>query len=479
MELRPHLRKRFGAYEFDPKSCELKRNGIRLKITGQPLEVLALLTERPGVLVTREEMHQRLWPADTFVDFDHGLNTCIKRLRQTLGDDPENPRYVETVPRRGYRFIAALEEPAVSGPDVAHPSVSQGSVAPESSKRRRRWYGIALSTLATVLVVVGFLEFRTRHSPHATRVMLAVLPFQNLTGDPQQEYFSDGLTEETITDLGQLFPDKLGVIARTSAMAYKQTGKTIGQIGRELGVDFVLEGSARRDGGKVRVSAQLIRVKDQTHLWAHSYDRELQDVLALQNEIGSAIAEQVRLELTPRQRNELNKAHSVDPDAYEAYLRGRHFWYQFRLDSLNKAIDYYKLALDKDPNYAPAYAGLAAAYSVRANFFTKPADDYPRARAAAQRALELDEGLSTAHEAMAAVHIFYDWDWVSADRELTRSEELNPLSQEYALRAYWFEIRGDTDGAISVLKRGLQLDPFNPLLNVDLGNAYLLWAASG
>jgi tetratricopeptide (TPR) repeat protein len=237
-------------------------------------------------------------------------------------------------------------------------------------------------------------------------------------------------------------------------------------------VDYVLEGSARRDGPKVRVSAQLIRVSDQTHVWAHSYDRELHDVLVLQNDLGSAIAEQVRLELTPGQKSELAKARDVDPDAYEAYLKGRHFWYQFRPDSLNKAIDYYKQALDKDPNYAPAYAGLAAAYSVRANFFTNPAEDYPKAKAAAQRALELDDALSQAHESMAAVHIFYDWDWAAADHELTRSEELNPPSQEYSLRSYWFESRGDADGAISALKRGLRFDPFNPLLNIELGNAY-------
>ncbi len=516
---------RFGVFDADFRTQELRKQGVRVRLPQQSFQILRMLLERSGELVSRDELRQALWPVDTFVDFDHGLNNSINRIRDALNDSADTPRYIETLPRLGYRFIGNINgaaaapssepplleanrlidrrvlddatnqrqyvEPAprrerrlvaavgglANGAAVkSEAQESRADVAttylPNIRKRRHSWYWVALCATAAALAGVGLLRFRPTPSPPSGRIMLAVLPFQNLSGDSQQEYLSDGLTEETISDLGQLAPEKLGVIARTSAMAYKQTTKTIGQVGQELGVDYVLEGSVRRDAGKVRVSAQLIRVRDQTHVWAHNYDRELHDLLVFQNELGSAIAEQVQIQLDPQRKMELARRRTVDAEAYEDYLKGRHFWYQFRLDSLNKSIDYYERALGKDPNYAPAYAGLAAAYSVRANLYGRTADDFPKAKEAAQRALDLDESLTEAHEAMAAVHIFYDWDWAAADRELTRSEQLNPPSPERCLRAYWFEIRGDTDSAIAVLKRGLRLDPFNPLLNADLGNAY-------
>ena len=471
---------RFGVFDADFRTQELRKQGVRVKLPQQSFQILRMLLARPGELVRRDELRQALWPVDTFVDFDHGLNNSINRIRDALNDSADTPRYIETLPRLGYRFIGEISGAAAPLEAPLRPlfeaQESRADVAttpsPNVSKRPRIWYWVALCATAVVLAGIGLVRFRPKPSPPAGRIMLAVLPFQNLSGDSQQEYLNDGLTEETITDLGQLSPEKLGVIARTSAMAYKQTSKTIGQVGQELGVDYVLEGSVRRDAGRVRVSAQLIRVRDQTHVWAHNYDRELHDLLVFQNELGSAIAEQVQVELGPQRKVELARPKTVDPEAYEDYLKGRHFWYQFRLDSLNKSIDYYKRALEKDPNYAPAYAALAAAYVVRANLYHQAADDYPKAKGAAQQALDLDESLTEAHESMAAVHIFYDWDWVAADRELTRSEQLNPRSPELCLRAYWFEIRGDTDSAIAVLKRGQRLDPFNPLLNADLGNAY-------
>lgn len=520
---RPAQMVRFGVFDADFRTQELRKQGVRVKLPQQSFQILRMLLERPGELVSRDDLRQALWPADTFVDFDHGLNNSINRIRaalndsadtpryietlprlgyrfigkinvaatpleaplpeanrsvdrRALDDDPDHPQYVEPVPGRGYRFVAAIERRANGAAARSETQESRADVAttpsPNVGKRPQIWYWVAICATAVVLAGIGLLHFRPKPSPPAGRIMLAVLPFQNLSGDSQQEYLNDGLTEETITDLGQLSPEKLGVIARTSAMAYKQTSKTIGQVGQELGVDYVLEGSVRRDAGKVRVSAQLIRVRDQTHVWAHNYDRELHDLLVFQNELGSAIAEQVQVQLGPQRKVELARRETVDPEAYEDYLKGRHFWYQFRLDSLNKSIDYYKRALEKDPNYAPAYAALAAAYVVRANLYSQTADDYLKAKGAAQQALDLDESLTEAHESMAAVHIFYDWDWVAADRELTRSEQLNPRSPELCLRAYWFEIRGATDSAIAVLKRGQRLDPFNPLLNVDLGNAY-------
>jgi len=473
MTLRMYTRKKFAVYEFDGENRELWKESVRVKISGQPLEVLALLLEHPGGLVTREELRMHLWRADTFVDFEHGLNTAIKRLRAALNDDSENPKYIETVPRRGYRFIGTVEN-ADPEKEPVGPAVTTAIDSLTSNHKRKNLGRILLMAVAAValiiFVAIGLL--RSGHRSDRERVMLAVLPFQNLSGDPTQDYFGDGLTEETIAELAQLSPEKLGLIARTSAVAYKSTTKTVAQIGNELGVDYVLEGSFRRDGQNVRVSVQLIRVRDQTHLWAHSYDREIRSLLALESDLGDAIAEQIQVELASKSKIRLAKNPTIDPEAHEAYLRGRHFWNQFRLDSLNQAISFYQQALEKDSHYAAAYAVVAAAYSVRANLYGKPSEDYAKAREAAERALELDDSLAEAHEAMAAVFIFHDWDWAAADQELRRCEELGAPSQEHSLRAYWFEARGDTASAISVLKHGLQLDPFNPLLNADLGFAY-------
>ncbi len=473
MTLPPHSRKRFGLYEFDAESHELWKGGVRVEISGQPLQVLALLLERPGGLVSREALRQHLWPGKTFVDFEHGMNTAIKRLRAALRDDPERPKYIETVPKHGYRFIFPLE----GAGDQAAAADCSGSVTAESplvSARPGKAPRILQWTTAVVfilfLLAAAFWQLRSTHTSPTQRVMLAVLPFQNLSGDPQQDYFGDGLTEETITELGQLSAEKLGLIARTSAMAYKSSTKTVQQIGNELAVDYIVEGSVRRDAQKVQVSVQLIRVRDQTQFWAHSYDREMHDLLALENELGQAIAGQVQVQLSSQARVHLAKVRTIDAEAHEAYLKGRHFWYQFQAESLNQAIDYYNQALEKDPNYAAAYAGLAAAYIVRANLYGK--EDYAKATIAAQRALDLDDSLAEAHEAMAGVLLFHDWAFAAADRELSRSEELTAPSAEYTLRAHWYEARNDTDSAIAVLQRGLRLDPFNPLLSAELGKTY-------
>jgi TolB-like protein/DNA-binding winged helix-turn-helix (wHTH) protein/Flp pilus assembly protein TadD len=465
---------RFGAFEFDAENAELRKNGIKLKLQEQPGQVLLQLLEHHGKLVSREQLRSLLWCKDTFVDFETGLNTAVKRLRDTLGDAADNPTFIETVPRKGYKFIAPVE---LLVRDEDKPRAAIQAVI-----SRWKWAIRAIYTSAAVLVLLAAgVAWRslTRiprvsdgvHPSSDQRVTLVVLPFQNISGDPTQDYFGDGLTDETITELAQLSPLRLGLIARTSAIAYKNTSKTVAQIGGELAVDYVLEGSVRRYGQHVRVSVQLIRVRDQMHLWAHSYDREIRDLLALESELGEAIAEQVQVELTSQARLKIPMRRTIDPEAHEMYLKARHFWGQFRPESLNQAITFYRQALEKDPHYAAAYAGLAAAYCVRANRFG-PAEAYAEARAAAARSLELDDSLAEAHEAMAAVHIFHDWDWSAADKELTRCEELGASSLEYNLRALWFEARGDTSSAISVLKRGLRLDPFSPILNADLGLAY-------
>src|SRR5271167_4007139 len=310
-------RARVGLFEIDLGACEVHKAGRKVPLQEQPFRVLAMLLERPGEVITREELQTRLWPADTFVGFDEGINTAIRKLRVAFGDSADNPRFIETLPRRGYRFVAPVHEAGAESPQPKTVDLGDTIVEPSHARRGslRRWI-VALSAAALLLTLASVLYLRRSHPPaNATaqkRVMLAVLPFQNMSNDPGQEYFSDGLTEETITDLGQLRPEQLGVVARTSAMAYKHTNKTVSQIGRELGVDYVLEGSVRRANGRARISAQLIRVSDQTHLWAENYDRELEDMLDVQNDLGRSIAEQVSANLTPQRLVELAKMRTVN-----------------------------------------------------------------------------------------------------------------------------------------------------------------------
>jgi TolB-like protein/DNA-binding winged helix-turn-helix (wHTH) protein len=306
---------RAGLFEVDLGSGQLHKSGRQVQLQEQPFRVLAMLLEHPGEVVTREELQARLWPADTFVSFDEGINTAIRKLRVAFGDSADNPRFIETVPRRGYRFVApvcdVIAEPAQPSDGIA----ARSAAKLPKTKHPSVWRWILAASAAALLVVLVSVAYLGRSHAHAKstaqkRVMLAVLPFQNMSADPAQDYFSDGLTEETITDLGQLSPEHLGVIARTSAMAYKHTNKTITQIGHELDVEYILEGSVRREGGEARVSAQLIRVSDQTNLWAQNYERNLLDLLQIENELGKAIARQVQISLTPQQEMDLSKMHA-------------------------------------------------------------------------------------------------------------------------------------------------------------------------
>src|SRR5579871_2146065 len=346
---------RFGQFEADVARSTLTRKGVRVKIHDQPFRVLTLLLENAGEIVTREELRQKLWPEGTYVDFDGSLNVILKKLRATIGDDSDNPRFIETLPRRGYRFIAPVSDvsfsqakPAATAEVAAETDSldSAGQNTAESgqfpaqhgsesffSRISTRSKKLAAVSAASVLLILAIVVYRVR--PHARsdsapqkRIMLAILPFQNLSNDPAQEYFSDGLTEETITDLGELSPQQMGVIARTSAMAYKHTNKTVSQIGQELGVDYILEGSVRRAGDQARISAQLIRVKDQTHLWARNYDRDVKDLINVQDDLGKAIAAQVQANLTPQRESEPSGAHTLNSEAYDLYLKGRFYWNQ-------------------------------------------------------------------------------------------------------------------------------------------------------
>jgi TolB-like protein/DNA-binding winged helix-turn-helix (wHTH) protein/Flp pilus assembly protein TadD len=479
---------KFGdGLELNRNSYELRRAGRALKLERIPLDILFLLVERRGQLVTREDIIGKIWGKDVFVDTDSSINGAIRKIRQVLKDDPENPVFVQTVTGKGYRFIAAVTEAEFPAHKSGGKNLeSSNTITQEPSTllaagQERRvaltsWPWVAsLAVLLVVVLAAAIFGLRLRARSQTAsehRVMMAVLPFANLSNDPEQEYFSDGLTEETITDLGELNPERLGVIARTSAAAYKHTNKTIAQIGRELGVDYILEGSVRREGGVARISAQLIRVKDQVHLWAHNYDRETGGLLALQNELGRAIAQQVQVKLAPPSGGGSTYKYAPNPEAYELYLKGRFYLNQRTYAEIDKSTEYFQRCIEKDPGFALGYAGLADSYL--ANTIRSPQDFDPKAKAAAARALELDGELAEAHAALGAEKADFEYDWPGAEREFKRAIELNPNYAEahfrYALS--YLMPQGQSENAIAEMKKALQLDPFSPIYNTVFGLTY-------
>jgi TolB-like protein/DNA-binding winged helix-turn-helix (wHTH) protein/Tfp pilus assembly protein PilF len=479
---RSSRRVRTGLFEIDLGSGDVRKSGRKVPLQEQPFRVLAMLLERPGDIIPREELQARLWPADTFVGFDEGINTAIRKLRVAFGDSADNPRFIETIPRRGYRFLAPVHEAAA---ETAQPSesVAAGDATAEVPRSRPgsvQRLVVALLAVTLLAVLAGVTYLRRSHppknSPAQKRAMLAVLPFQNMSNDPTQEYFSDGLTEETITDLGQLSPEQLGVIARTSAMAYKHTNKTVSQIGQELGVDYILEGSVRREGGEARVSAQLIRVSDQTHLWAQNYERELHDLLLIENELGKAIARQVQINLTPQQEIDLSKMRTLNPEAYDLYLKGRFYWNQRNPAAIKESIGYLQRATEKDPNFALAYVGLADAYNISNILGVYSAkDSLPEAKAAATKALTLDPSLAEAHAALGMEKSHYEFDLPGAQKEFLTALELNPNSA-YAHLFYsncYLAPMGRMSEAIAENQRALELDPLSLPINNFMGMTYM------
>ena len=470
---------RFGVYEVNFAAQQLRKHGVRVRLAGQPLAILAMLLERPGEVVTREELQGRLWASDTFVDFEHSLNSAIKKLRAALSDTRENSRYIETLPRVGYRFIAPVEEVSekrhtANSPIATHRS---GVLPGVERPRHRRWpilLGIAIALLGAVGAYFPRSLFWPRSPQTGGRLMLAVLPFENLTGDAGQEYFSDGLTEEMIAQLGHLDPERLGVIARTSVMHYKHSQVQLDGIGRELGVQYVMEGSVRRDADKVRITAQLIQTKDQTRLWARQYDRELSSLLALQGEIAQEIADEIQLTLGEQKRIDISRQTSLPPrtsEAYDLYLRGQYFWNKRTPQGFERAIECFQQAIARDPQYARAYAGLADSYALLGGYTLSPQTEFmPKARAAALRALQIDERLPEAHTALALIVQNYDWDWQTAEKEYRRAIELNP---NYATAHHWYAEHltwlGRFDEALRESEQARQLDPLSMIIAADNG----------
>ena len=506
----------FGAFEVDLRAHELRKRGLKIRLQDQPFQILAMLLERPGAVVTREELRQKLWSSETFVDFDHGLNNAINRLREALSDSAENPRFIETLPRRGYRFLAPVKAagpahspepsfaeqgaPAVElvQPPVVHPDAidsrpgNNADVSPDAllgeqktdvdsvpaNRSRLRFPSrqITLAGLSLALILIAGAWF-TWHRRNVQREIgsaagiqsLAVLPLKNVSEETGQEYFAEGMTDELITELAKI--SALRVISRTSVMQYRGEEKTVPEIARELNVDAVVEGTLLRAGDRVRITAQLIRAVPEKHLWSESYERDLRNILDLQREVARAIANEIKIKLTSRERAGLSTTRPVDPAAHEDYLRGLHFWNKRTEQDLQKSIEYFDRAIQKDPGYALGYAGLANAYNclgVYAHLI--PRQVFPKARAAALKALTLDDTLAEAHAALCFYNSNYGWDQPAADRECRRAIDLNP---GYTSAHVW---RGEALSAVrrhrealAELDRARELDPTSLMVSDQRG----------
>jgi TolB-like protein/DNA-binding winged helix-turn-helix (wHTH) protein/Tfp pilus assembly protein PilF len=487
---RPAAVVRFGTYELSLQSGEVRKAGVRIRVQQQPMKLLELLLERPGEVVTREELRSRVWPSESFGDFDQAVNIAIAKLRSALGDSAENPRYIETLPKRGYRFIAEVSvveadtptkrsEPATEGLPVAEPGHQpQGTGLPVAHKPRL-WFTRGVIAALALVLILGILTawlFRSRgHAPTGIR-SLAVLPLDNLSGDASQDYFADGMTDELITDLAQI--SALRVISRTSAMVYKGARKPLPQIARELNVDAVVEGTVLRAGDQVRITAQLIQAPDDKHLWAESYEGNVRDTLALQNKVARAIAEQIRINLNPHEQAALKNARVLNPEAYESYLKGRYFWNKRTANGLKVALAYFNQAIEEDPKYAQAYSGLADTYALLGDWqyaVMTPREALPKAKAAAMKALELDDSLSEAHNSLAFCLEGFDWDFGSAEKEFLRAIELNP---GYATAHHWYawhlSLVGRNSEAIAEMRKAENLDPLSLIINADLAELLLI-----
>jgi TolB-like protein/DNA-binding winged helix-turn-helix (wHTH) protein/Flp pilus assembly protein TadD len=449
----PSQRLRFGVFEADVRTGELTKRGKHLRLQEQPFQLLAMLLERPGELLTREELSSRLWP-QTIVDFDHGLNKAIGKIREALGDSSENPRFIETVARRGYRFLADVVvvhdgQAGTEANDLARQEnpgpVSVANAGKSSGRPTRAWkffgFGLALVLAASLSWVL----YPRSHALPAIR-SLAVLPLENLSGDPSQDYFAEGMTDELITRLAQI--SALRVISRRSVMTYKSVRKSLPEIARELNVDAVVEGSVSRSDNRVRITAQLIQVPTDTHMWAQRYDEDLQDTLALQSKVARDIAEHIRVTLNGQEQAELVKSKTVNPEAYEAYLKGRYFWNKRTGDALKKAIS-------GDWEYG----------------ILSPRDAFPRARDAATKALVLDDSLAEAHTSLAFA-LDLGWDWEAAEAEYKKAIKLNP---GYATAHHWYAwhlmVMGQNSEGISELRKAESLDPLSLIISADIADA--------
>ena len=472
---------RFGLFEVDLRSGELRKAGVRVKLHDQPFQVLTILIDRAGELVTREEIRKTLWPGDTFVDFDHGLNNAVNRLREALGDSADKPRFIETLSRRGYRFIGTINESreietALPVPPVPATPQESGRLVPERRNVRRARYAWILWLVAVLAAIFAGMNLRSFQSrsfqtlASESKRSIAVLPFENLTGDANQEYFVDGMTDALITNLSKL--GALRVISRTSAMHYKGTHKALPEIAHELNVNSIVEGSVARSGNRVRISAQLVVAANDQSIWVRDYNRNLQDVLQLQNELAMDVAQQVAGKLTPKEQSRLAaRTRPVNPEAYEADLKGEYFLTKWSTEGFEKAKQYFEQSIILDPTYSQGYAGLGEYYSIVAFLGAVPSrENYLKAEDLSRKALEIDETLVQPYVTLGMVKLFFRCDPAGAEKDLNRALELDPGSV-YALdyHSYYLLKTGRTDEAISEKRRVVKHDPLAVEASSELG----------
>lgn len=493
---------RFDVYEADPHAGELRKYGYRIRLEDRPFRALLILLRHANEVVTREELQKQLWPADVFVDFDHGLNTAIAKIRRALNDSADQPRFVETVGRRGYRFVAEvvtdLQQASAESSSTTSPNqVQQGNKPVSGPTEDEALQGAALARMRSrssrqlrlIVVMAGMLVLavgvivlvQTYAGRKLSNVSaghpiqsLAVLPLENLSGDPGQEYFSDGMTDELITNLSKI--KALRVASRTSVIHLKGTKKTMPEIAQELKVDAIVEGSVSRVGSQIRIRTQLIRAASDEHLWAASYTTNMQDILRVQSEIAQQVATEIRGHLNPQEQRSLaESSRPANPEAYEAYLKGRYYFNQFTAEGFKKSCSYFEEVIKTDPAYAPGYSAMADCYTGLSSWgLMPPATAMPKARAMAKKAIELDDALPAAHGVLGTILLNYDWDWPAAYAELQKAADLDPNNSDTHLRLVsYYRTVGRVDDAAREGKLAVQLDPVSPRTYRSLGWLYL------
>jgi TolB-like protein/DNA-binding winged helix-turn-helix (wHTH) protein/Tfp pilus assembly protein PilF len=454
----PSAKLRFRDYQLDPDEFELSRAGHRLRLERKPMELLILLAEKQGQLVKREQIIERIWGKDFFFDAENGINNAVRKIRSALNDNAEQPLFVETCLGKGYRFIATVErisEPAGSPPE-------RGAIPHEPTVfRSRRAWASALGVTALIAAVFAFNIGGIRGRVFAPRLhtmhSIAILPLENLSGDPNQDYFADGMTDALITSLAQV--NSLRVISRTSSMHYKGSRQPLPEIAKELNVDAVIEGSVNRSGNHVRITAQLLEARLDHHLWAKNYDRDMREIVFLQQEVADSIVREIQPELNPLGTASLRRKRQVNPEAYDDYLQGLYLWHKFNEASMRRAVQYFEESVRKDPSFALGYAGLSNAYSELA-YSARPSEVMPKSRIAAEQALKLDDTVADAHAALGWVKWIYDWDWLGAEKEFQRAIQLNPgQAIVHGMYALYLDSMSRFDEAFREFQIARELDP--------------------